>query len=96
MTWHIITGEYPPAIGGVSSYTQLVAEGLAAAGDAVHVWCPVKRKQAAATRTASPCIARSDSYHRPTSREPGDRSIHSLHRGTCSYSGCRTPSAIDR
>ncbi len=40
MTWHIITGEYPPAIGGVSSYTQLVAEGLAAAGDAVHVWCP--------------------------------------------------------
>ena len=40
MTWHIITGEYPPAIGGVSSYTELVAEGLAAAGDRVHVWCP--------------------------------------------------------
>jgi glycosyltransferase involved in cell wall biosynthesis len=40
MSWHIITGEYPPAIGGVSSYTQLVAHGLAAAGDTVHVWCP--------------------------------------------------------
>lgn len=39
-TWHIITGEYPPAIGGVSDYSQLVAEGLAAAGDEVHVWCP--------------------------------------------------------
>jgi len=42
MTWHIITGEYPPAIGGVSSYTEVVAEGLAAAGDAVHVWCPAE------------------------------------------------------
>src|SRR5580765_5719342 len=40
MTWHIITGEYPPVIGGVSDYCQLVAEGLAAAGDDVHVWCP--------------------------------------------------------
>lgn len=38
--WHIVTGEYPPAPGGVSDYTYLVAGGLAAAGDAVHVWCP--------------------------------------------------------
>jgi glycosyltransferase involved in cell wall biosynthesis len=37
---HIITGEYPPQLGGVSDYTQLVAAGLAAAGDEVHVWCP--------------------------------------------------------
>jgi glycosyltransferase involved in cell wall biosynthesis len=40
LTWHIITGEYPPIVGGVSGYCQLVAEGLAGAGDEVHVWCP--------------------------------------------------------
>ena len=38
--WHIITGEYPPQGGGVSDYTWLVATGLAAAGDKVHVWAP--------------------------------------------------------
>lgn len=38
--WHLITGEYPPQVGGVADYTYLVAEGLAAAGDEVHVWCP--------------------------------------------------------
>ena len=37
-TWHLITGEYPPAPGGVSDYTQRVASGLARAGDTVHVW----------------------------------------------------------
>ena len=38
--WHIITCEYPPQTGGVSDYTKLVAEGLAEAGDEVHVWAP--------------------------------------------------------
>jgi glycosyltransferase involved in cell wall biosynthesis len=38
--WHLLTGEYPPAPGGVSDYTRLVARGLAAAGDAVEVWAP--------------------------------------------------------
>jgi glycosyltransferase involved in cell wall biosynthesis len=38
--WHVITSEYPPQPGGVSDYTKLVAAGLAAAGDEVHVWCP--------------------------------------------------------
>src|SRR5215813_8824040 len=38
--WHLITREYPPQIGGVSDYTRLVAVGLEAAGDDVHVWCP--------------------------------------------------------
>jgi glycosyltransferase involved in cell wall biosynthesis len=38
--WHILTSEYPPDVGGVSDYTRQVAEGLARAGDQVHVWCP--------------------------------------------------------
>ena len=38
--WHIVTCEYPPHGDGVGNYTQLVARGLAAAGDAIHVWCP--------------------------------------------------------
>ena len=36
--WNIITGHYPPQPGGVSDYTRLVAQGLAAAGDSVSVW----------------------------------------------------------
>jgi glycosyltransferase involved in cell wall biosynthesis len=40
LCWHIITSEYPPQRGGVSDYTALVAHGLAAEGDQVHVWCP--------------------------------------------------------
>jgi glycosyltransferase involved in cell wall biosynthesis len=38
--WHLVTGEYPPAPGGVSDYTAAVAAGLAGAGDTVDVWCP--------------------------------------------------------
>jgi glycosyltransferase involved in cell wall biosynthesis len=40
LAWHILTGEYPPAQGGVSGHTRLVALGLAAAHDEVHVWVP--------------------------------------------------------
>jgi glycosyltransferase involved in cell wall biosynthesis len=40
MYWIVLTGEYPPQPGGVSDYTRLVARGLAAAGDEVHVWTP--------------------------------------------------------
>jgi len=50
--WHIITGEYPPAPGGVGDYTFAVASGLAAAGDIVHVWCPA----AAGDRIAVPGV----------------------------------------
>jgi glycosyltransferase involved in cell wall biosynthesis len=39
-TWHIITGEYPPQIGGVGDNARLVACGLAAAGEEVKVWTP--------------------------------------------------------
>ncbi|MDQ3389397.1 MAG: hypothetical protein M3483_07840 [Gemmatimonadota bacterium] len=40
-TWHVFTGEYPPQIGGVSDFSYLISWGLAAAGDEVHVWCPL-------------------------------------------------------
>ena len=39
-TWHIVTCEYPPQVGGVSDYTQLLAQQLVKAGDGVHVWAP--------------------------------------------------------
>jgi glycosyltransferase involved in cell wall biosynthesis len=38
--WAILTGEYPPQSGGVSDYTRLVVEGLAAVGDEVAVYAP--------------------------------------------------------
>ena len=44
--WQILTCEYPPQIGGVSDYTKLVAEGLAEAGDNVHVWAPGEEQSA--------------------------------------------------
>ena len=37
--WDLVTGEYPPRHGGVSDYSVAVAEGLAATGAEVHVWC---------------------------------------------------------
>lgn len=39
VNWHILTGEYPPAKGGVGDYTFTLANELASAGDEVHVWC---------------------------------------------------------
>ena len=40
MTWHILTGEYPPQPGGVSDYTKQLARSLVDAGDRVEVWAP--------------------------------------------------------
>lgn len=39
MEWHLISSEYPPAIGGVSDYTFTIAGALAGTAS-VHVWCP--------------------------------------------------------
>jgi glycosyltransferase involved in cell wall biosynthesis len=38
--WHIVTGEYAPAAGGVADYTRGVASALASQGDEVQVWAP--------------------------------------------------------
>ena len=40
MEWHVITGEYPPQLGGVSDYTYQICRELAKEGDRVHVWAP--------------------------------------------------------
>ena len=40
MTWHLVTGEYPPDCGGVGDYSALLAQELAGAGDTVNVWAP--------------------------------------------------------
>ncbi len=39
-TFHILTSEYPPQIGGVSDHTYAMAGAFAARGGAVHVWSP--------------------------------------------------------
>jgi glycosyltransferase involved in cell wall biosynthesis len=38
--WHIVTCEYPPALGGVADFSRVVAGALAGAGEQVHVWTP--------------------------------------------------------
>ena len=43
-TWHLITPEYPPSLGGVADYTKQVALGLRGQGEAVHVWAPGKQQ----------------------------------------------------
>jgi glycosyltransferase involved in cell wall biosynthesis len=40
MEWHVITGEYPPQLGGVSDYAQQICNELVEGGDVVHVWTP--------------------------------------------------------
>jgi glycosyltransferase involved in cell wall biosynthesis len=39
--WHIITGEYPPELGGVSDYTYRISQEFAREGEQVHVWAPI-------------------------------------------------------
>ena len=53
--WHVISGRYPPAIGGVASYSHAVAAGLAARGCEVHAWTP---ENAMRRSTASRCTRR--------------------------------------
>jgi glycosyltransferase involved in cell wall biosynthesis len=55
--WHLITGEYPPDIGGVADHTRLLAQGLSAAGAEVHVW--TGRRRALADESARIRVHRS-------------------------------------
>src|SRR5438093_12094533 len=70
-SWHIRTSEYSPHLGGVADYTQLVATGLAEAGDEVHVWCPAEEHNPQESTTAA-----SVTVH----RELGHFSVMDLHR----------------
>lgn len=38
--WAVLTPEFPPVPGGVSDYSAIIAQALAAAGDSVSVWFP--------------------------------------------------------
>lgn len=40
MTFHLLTGEWPPLSGGVGDYTEQLANALADHGCRVHVWTP--------------------------------------------------------
>jgi glycosyltransferase involved in cell wall biosynthesis len=43
--WHIVTGEYPPQLGGVSDYTYQLSKELAKQGDRVHIWSPAPHSE---------------------------------------------------
>jgi glycosyltransferase involved in cell wall biosynthesis len=43
--WHIVTGEYPPQLGGVSDYTYQLSKELAKQGERVHIWSPAARSE---------------------------------------------------
>lgn len=63
-TLHIITCEYPPRAGGVGDYARLVAEGLAAAGEEVHVWCRPAAVEEGAEGEVEETRARGVAVHR--------------------------------
>lgn len=54
--WCVLTGEYPPAPGGIADYTRNVARALATAGDEVHVWAP--RSEGPAVDDPGVCVHR--------------------------------------
>jgi hypothetical protein len=53
-SWAILTGEYPPTIGGVADYTQQVARGLARRGEKVRVFAP--RESLPLVQDAGVCV----------------------------------------
>jgi glycosyltransferase involved in cell wall biosynthesis len=54
LIWHLITGEYPPDIGGVGDYTRQVGEALSRCGDEVHVWAPRNSNSSNSANEAGP------------------------------------------
>lgn len=78
--WRLITGEYPPQPGGVSDYSRLVANGLAAAGDSVHVYAPPIRASEYSDLGVE--IHRLPGHFDPRSLGRLGRELHSLSGGT--------------
>jgi glycosyltransferase involved in cell wall biosynthesis len=60
--WFVITPEYPPSPGGVSDYTQLVAEELARRGHGIDVWAPPPREGAFPSTPGVRCHALPDGF----------------------------------
>lgn len=60
--WFVITPEYPPSPGGVSDYTQIVAEELARRGHGVDVWAPRPHQGAFPTTEGVRCHALPDTF----------------------------------
>jgi len=60
--WFIITPEYPPNPGGVSDYTQIVAEELARRGHDIDVWTPPPSAGAFPTTPGVRCHALPDMF----------------------------------
>jgi glycosyltransferase involved in cell wall biosynthesis len=50
IVWHLLTGEFPPACGGVGDYTASLAQALTDAGDDVHIWAPAGRGRSGEVR----------------------------------------------
>ena len=80
MEWHIVTGEYPPQLGGVSDYTYQVSQEFARQRDEVHVWSPA----------TEPEIAPQDAVQvHALPKGFGWRWLRELNRRLRSYSGPR-------
>jgi glycosyltransferase involved in cell wall biosynthesis len=60
--WFVITPEYPPSPGGVSDYTQIVAQELARRGHVIDVWAPPSRNGAFPTAAGIRCHALPDAF----------------------------------
>lgn len=73
--WHFLTGEYPPARGGIAQFAAVAAEALASRGADVHVWTPGGGAPAAST-----------TVHRLPDRF-GEQSIAALEEGVRAMPG---------
>ncbi|HEX7955504.1 MAG TPA: glycosyltransferase family 4 protein [Pyrinomonadaceae bacterium] len=76
MDWHVITCEYAPTVGGVADHTRLVAEGLAAEGDRVHVWCPAAAGVGAAESARGVTVRRELGRFRPSDLRRAGRALN--------------------
>jgi glycosyltransferase involved in cell wall biosynthesis len=80
--WHLVTGEYPPQLGGVSDYSRSLARAITALGAEVDVWAPPTLAPAGTDETGTTRVH----------RLPGvfdERSLHDLTMGLDSCPGPR-------